>query len=1061
MFLVLHSSAGAGKTHALVKHYLALCLSGDDLGAYRQVLALTFTNKAAAEMKERVIGYLEHLAKGEVSDGPIRDVMEHLKTLAQVDEATLAKRADAVLGHMLHHWSDVAISTIDAFTRRVVRPFARDLRLDHDLRMTTEQTYYRERAVDALIEAAGSDPRITELLTQACLQLLHEERSWDPSRPLLDLSNELLKESAIKPLEKLRSLSVEEIIPLTDRLNKESVLFRRRVNALGKAGLDLFVEHGLGEGDVAYGKGGILGYFRKLLVFSDEWNAPGPQTLKPLETGKWNSAKATPAARAALDGIADRLTGLFAEAETLREEQLRTYLIQRAVARELLPAFALHELDAKLEALKQEDGVAFFSDLTRRVAEVVKDEPVPFIYERLGERYRHFLIDEFQDTSLLQWNALLPLIENALSTGGSTLLVGDAKQAIYRWRNGEVRLFVELPKVFGRSDDDPVEAEREATLIRNFSEGERLDHNRRSAKRIIAFNNALFGVLQQQLPADLRKVYDRHDQRTSHTDEGVVHLERTGPGVTGEDLQQAILHHALSHVEQALADGFAPGDVAVLVRSKRLGRAVAEHLLEHGHAVVSPDGLQLAADPAIQLLIELLRFLHSGEAVAAVHVLQWQAIVVRSDDKKVSPGSSPGSETGSLTVAGTIAEDSDVVLFAPSERLPDPVQLVRKWLSDHGQPRLRSTLTALVTELARAHGLKPAEDAAVLTLLDEVHKWTTDHAQDIGGFLEHWERSGGERSTTAPEQGLAVQVMTVHKSKGLQFPVVIVPDARMSSTANHGELFWVDPGEAVPELEVALIRESKTSRGAELPELIEEEGLRTLDSLNLLYVAFTRPEQRLYAFVPDATDVVTKGLIDLIATNEQLVRPSGAAEPPRKSRTVQRAEPLIDVAADRGLPMLTIRFEAPDEWDPADPDPRRAFGTAVHEALAATRTAADLPRALHRAVSAGDLTEEQAVALLRHLGPRINSPDLAPWFAPHLDVRAEAALITAGGHSLRPDRLVFDGDRVRVLEFKTGKPSSTHEDQVRDYLDILRQLGHTDVEGAVWYLNDGQLRPVL
>ena len=1055
MFLVLHSSAGAGKTHALVKHYLGHCLQGDDHGAYRQVLALTFTTKAAAEMKERVIGYLERLAKAEMSDGPIRDVLEHLMTLAQVDEATLAKRADAVLGHMLHHWSDVAISTIDAFTRRVVRPFARDLRLDHDLRMSTETQYYRERAVDALIEAAGSEPRITELLTQACLQLLHEERSWDPAKPLFDLSNELLKESAIKPLEQLRSLSVEDIVPLTDRLNKESVLFRRRVHSLGKAGLDLFAQHGLGEADVAHGKGGILGYFRKLSQFSDAWDAPGPQTLKPLETGKWYSAKATPDAIAALDGIADRLTASFQKAEALREGDLRTYLIQRAVARELLPAFALHELDAKLEALKQEDGVAFFSDLTRRVAEVVKDEPVPFIYERLGERYRHFLIDEFQDTSLLQWNALLPLIENALSSGGTALLVGDAKQAIYRWRNGEVRLFVELPKVFGRSDDDRVEAEREATLIRNYSEGERLDHNRRSAKRIIAFNNALFNALAQQLPVELRKVYDRHGQRTSHEDEGVVHLERAEPGVKGDDLQQAVLDHALRNLEQALADGFAPGDVAVLVRSKRVGRAVAAHLLEHGHAVVSPDGLQLAADPAIQLLIELLRFLHGGEAVTAVRVLQWQAIIRKLENVGIGK-----SGNGTLRVPDTITEDGRVVLFTPPEKLPDPVHLVRQWLADHGQPRLRTTLTALVTELARAHGLKPAEDAAVLTLLDEIHKWTTDHAQDIGGFLEHWERSGGERSTAAPEQGQAVQVMTVHKSKGLQFPVVIVPDARMSSNANHGELFWIDPGEAVPELAIALIRESKTSRGAELPELIEEEGLRTLDSLNLLYVAFTRPEQRLYAFVPDATDLVTKALIDFVAANEQLVRPSGTAELPRKARIIQAPEPLIDVAGGHGLPMLTVRFEAPDDWDPADPDPRRAFGTAVHEALAATRTADDLPRALQRAVSVGDLTDQQAAALLRHLGPRINSPDLAPWFAPHLDVRAEAALITADGHSLRPDRLVFDGDRVRVLEFKTGKPSPAHEDQVRVYLDLLRQLGHNAVEGAVWYLSDGQLRPV-
>jgi len=1042
MFLVLHSSAGAGKTHALVKHYLGHCLKGDDLGAYRQVLALTFTNKAAAEMKERVIGYLERLAKGGTAEGPMRDLVDHLVREARVDEATLAKRADAVLGHMLHHWSDVGISTIDAFTRRVVRPFARDLRLDHDLRMTTEQQYYRERAVDALIDAAGSDERITQMLTQACLQLLHEERPWDPVEPLLELSHELLKESSIKPLQRLRSLAPDDLAPLADRLNSTCAQFRRRVNNLGSAGLELFDRNGLTEADVAYGKNGILGYFRKLKNFSDEWGPPGPQTLKPLESRKWHSGKATPEAIAALEGIADQLTSLFQEADALREHELRAYLVQRAVVRELLPAFALHALDGELEALKQADGVAFFSDLTRRVAEVVKDEPVPFIYERLGERYRHFLIDEFQDTSLLQWNALLPLIENALSTGGSALLVGDAKQAIYRWRNGEVRLFVELPKVFGRDPSDAAEAQREATLVRNFREGERLDHNRRSAQHIIAFNNALFAQLANALPPTLQKVYQHHDQRTSHADMGLVDVRCAAADLRGEALQQTILDHTLDRLHDALADGFTAGDVAILVRSKRLGRAIAAHLLNHGHAVTSPDGLQLNADPAIQLLIELLRFLHTGDVVAAMRALQWQ-VMLRA----------PNALTEAL-------DTPPLSVFAPGEALPDPLVIMRNWLKEHGDPRLRTTVTALIAELAHACGLRPAEDGAVLTLLDVAHAWCMDHTQDIAGFLEHWERVGGERSAGASDHGQAVQVMTVHKSKGLQFPVVIVPDARMSSGTNHGELFWIDPGTAVPELEVALIRESKLSRGAELPELTEEEGLRTLDAMNLLYVAFTRAEQRLYALVPNATDVVNKGLMDFVATHPDLVSAAGESEPPRRTKHAPASETFKVPSLETGIPTLTIRLEAPADWDPADPDPYRSFGTAVHAVLARTRTAADLPTAFQHAIASGDLSAEQADRLVRLLGPMIGSPSLEPWFAPHLDVRAEATLITADGHSLRPDRLVIDGGRVRVLEIKTGKPLPDHEEQVRTYLDLLRELGHTDVEGAVWYLSDGQLRPV-
>ncbi|MBK7114166.1 MAG: UvrD-helicase domain-containing protein [Flavobacteriales bacterium] len=1038
MFVVLHSSAGAGKTHALVKNYLGHCLRSSDPSAYGHVLALTFTNKAAAEMKERVIGYLELLAHGEVSDARMVDVLEHLQREANVDPTVVKERASAVLRHMLHNWSDVAISTIDAFTQRVVRPFSRDLRLEYDLRMTTEQTYYREQAVERLIGATGSDDRITALLSQTCLQLLHEERSWNPTKPLLDLSYELLKESSIEPLQRLRAYSVDELTSLTQRLNQSNAKFRHRVNELGAQALELFAMNGLAEGDVAHGKSGILGYFRRLAQFDSIWDPPGVQALKPLESGKWHSGKATPSAIAALDSIADRLTDLFHQAEQLRTTDLRDHLIRKSVVRELLPAFALHELDAKLEALKQEDGVAFFSDLTRRVAEVVKDEPVPFIYERMGVRYRHFLIDEFQDTSLMQWKALLPLIDNALATGGSALLVGDAKQAIYRWRNGEVRLFVELPMIFGRSPNDLVEKSREDTLKRNHVKGERLAHNRRSAKHIIAFNNALFADLAKVLPESLRKVYDQHDQRTSHSEEGLVSVVQAEPGLRGAAFQEAALAHALGSLQAALDAGFEPNDVAVLVRSKRFGRAVAAHFLAHGHAVVSPDGLQLAADPVIQLLIELLRFLRDGEGITAARVIQLQSIVADLH----------GAPTGETTTP-----------FTPSDTLPHPTHLLRTWFKEHGDPKLRTTITSLVSELARAHAIEPAADAAVLTLLDEIHSWSTDHGPDIGGFLEHWERSGGERSTAAPDHARAVHVMTVHKSKGLQFPVVIVPQASMSGGPSHGELFWIDPRSAIPELDVALIRESKVARAAELPELVEEEGLRTLDALNLLYVAFTRAERRLYALVPDEKDVVTKALAAFVASHEALAVTPDNEEPPPQRRS-QDAPIALRGVAGLGASPATIRLEAEQDWDPMDPNTHRAFGTTIHTALEETRVPADLEVALLRAVQRGELASSQVAPLLARLFPMLHSDALAPWFAPHLDVRAESTLIDKDGHSLRPDRLVFDGECVRVLEFKTGKHASAHEDQVRRYLHLLRELGHSNVEGAVWYLFDDRLHPV-
>ncbi|MBK8499108.1 MAG: UvrD-helicase domain-containing protein [Flavobacteriales bacterium] len=1035
MFTVLRSSAGAGKTHALVKRYLGHCLKGDNVAAYRQVLALTFTNKAAGEMKVRVVGYLEKLSGTEVLDGTLRDVMDYLTVECNTDERTIAVRAHAVRKHMLHHWSEVAISTIDAFTRRVVQPFARDLQLDHDLRMTTEEEWYRDHAVDMLIAEAGVDAKVTALLTEACRQLLEDERAWDPGAPLRDLAQELSKENAIVPLRTLHALEPEQLRPLSDRLRKENRDLMRSIRGTGIQALELIAGAGLDVADLYQTKSGFHGWFRKLATFGDSWLAPGANVLKTFEENKWTSAKAVPSAKSIIERLAPRLTYLYQEGNRLLEGQ-RDYFIRKAVLREIAPAFALRELDRCLTELKRTDGVVFFSDLTRRVAEVVRDEPVPFIYERLGERYRHFLIDEFQDTSLMQWNTLLPLIDNALAQGGTALLVGDAKQAIYRWRNGEVRLFSNLPKLFG-SESDPLGHEREQVLERHWLDSAPLNDNRRSADTIVHFNNALFADLARALPEEFQGIYDAHEQHPCRNAEGLVVLERLGKELSGEEAQEATVSFALRCLREAIADGFVPGDVGVLVRSRRIGRAIAAAFMAEDFAVLSPDGLQLRGDAVIELLIELLRFLLHHDPISASRIVQYRASLEGNDEDQRDP-------------------------FAGQGMLADPVGMVRAWLAEHGHPRLRTSIQALLGDLAAMIDRSATSDAQLLTLLDEAHTWSTEHGQDIRGFLEHWERSGGDRTTAAASDSAAVQVMTMHKAKGLEFPVVIVPSSRMASTGSHASRLWIEPGAAIPELPRALVRESKSLRDAELPELLEEEHLSALDDLDLLYVAFTRPQQRLYAMVPEARpDGITTLLLDRIAqrgTDGKLM--FGERTAPWNQRSTAQADRFRQANHSHSQALLTLRFEAPESWDPADPDPYRRYGNAVHQVLSQVEHAGMLRVAVDAAVEDETLDAEEAPLLIARLQAMLASQELSPFFGRHLMVRTEASIITAQGRLQRPDRLVFDGGTVRVLDIKTGAPDERHHEQVRGYMRLLSQLGHTSVEGALLYTSTGSLIPV-
>lgn len=1026
MFRVLHSSAGAGKTHALVKHFLVLALQEEDPGAYARILALTFTNKAAGELRERIVQYLEGLSKGGTHSGALQDVEATVREQAGLSAVALRARATATLTHMLHHWSQLAVSTIDAFTRRVVMPFARDLRLDHDLRMTTDEEHYRAKAVDVLLEEAGSDATLTGLLVATCEQLLEEERSWRPDRPILDLSRQLGKEDAMEHLAALRGVSSAQFIALRQRLQQRMATTRDRMRALGRQGLQAIAAAGLGEQDLAYGRNGMFGFLRKLAQF-DTWVELNRNALKALENDKWAAGSAKGATLQAVQSVAPVLRDVML-AVVDANEALRTNAIAAAVLRDLLPTATLHALEERLEHLKHEEGVAFFSDLTRKVAAIVQEEPAPFLYERLGEKYRHFLIDEFQDTSMLQWHALLPLLENALSTGGSALLVGDAKQAIYRWRNGEVRQFIELPRLFAK-EKLAFGDEREATLVRSYVPIDPLAANHRSAQHVIATNNLLFAALREALPDALRAVYHGHEQAHRREDEGYVELTCFDTDADEAEGTPAALAWAERVVNEALADGFRGGDIAVLTRSNAQGRAVAAHLIGKGFDVASPDGLTLGADAG---------------ANAAMAVLAWTH---RPDDQRAALA----VQRMALLHATTAEVDPFAEVHAPAERM-------RAWARRHPLITARSPLLVLLARILEALALDPAADAFSMELFGEAHAFVKTDGDDVQGFLDHWQRSASDRSVAGVGGADTVQVMTIHKSKGLQFPVVLVPFTNMTSRGSAKDPLWIDPTAVVDGLPAALVRPAAPLDELDIPEIDTEAQLRRLDELDLLYVAFTRPEQRLYAGVDGKSkDALSAGLrahFQLMAgTMHAIGRRGPAVVRTRAERTGAALRPWVGGAARD----LAIRRDAPEEWDPMDPDPYRTHGRAIHAMLARVRTIDDLPRAIAIEGDASGIPTDERTAIGSALQQLLLRTDVAPFFADGLHVRTEATLIDHAGHALRPDRITRDAHSTHVLDIKTGAPSDAHMEQVRTYAHLLRELGEPAVDAYLLYVQSGEL----
>ncbi|MBK8339088.1 MAG: UvrD-helicase domain-containing protein [Flavobacteriales bacterium] len=1033
MLNVLHSSAGAGKTHALVKQFILLALETERPHNYRRVLALTFTNKAAAEMKERVLLYLRMLSEGKLEDARIQDLLNALRVQKHIAPEQASALARTALRDMLHHWSDLSITTIDAFVRRLVRPFARDLQLDQDLRMTTDQAWYEERAVEILLQQAGQDQALTDVLVAACTQLVEDERGWDPSAPFKILVQQLSQEQALEHLDRLRDLDHHALLALRDRLRQEVAATRDAIRSIARPVLQAIAASGLSDGDLAHGKGGFIGYLRKAEDFENQLEPMGANSRKALDSDKWAAAKADATAKARIEQLAPQFREALERIEArFADGTMRDHLLRAAILRDLMAMGALQALEAGLTEAKRTDGVTFFQDLTRSVAQVVQREPVPFLYERLGQRYEHFLIDEFQDTSLMQWHALLPLAENALSTGGQVFLVGDAKQAIYRWRNGEVRQFNELPRIF-RRDDLPQGAVREQALLSAFQPVPPLSDNHRSSRDLVRFNNMLFERLRAQLPEAYAPVYGDLAQHAVKQHRGHVSIEAIPEELSGDDVHTHIEERTLSFVQQCLEDGYAYADLAILVRSAVQGGRMARALNAAGIPVISPDGLKIKGDPAVELIIAALDHEQSGEEEAAARALEAASRL-------------PGLREQVLR----------------SDPLDQPSKVLRSLFNERSETSPR-TLFEQVLDLVRTFGLHPAQDAFLSAFLNAVITHQRDHGHEVRGFLDLWERSGHTLSVQLPESVEAVKVMTVHKAKGLQFPVVIVPYPDMAAGRKETRL-WVDPGTVVHGFPSALITVRSAKSSPDLPEVADEIALRELDTLDLLYVAFTRPEDRLYALVPERSkDPFMKELLTF--WQEQKAgstsgTPFGDRAPAPRSRNKNGSAgdlPVVPVGKS-GAP--TIRYTAPATWDPDEPDPWRHAGQLTHAILARVHTPGDLPPAVQHFVAAGHLTSIEGAELLGSLAELLRRPDLRTFFSDDFSVMTEIPLITHDGHSQRPDRVVQGPSGWAVLDVKTGSPSALHPVQVQGYMASLAAITGDSVAGALLYIRDGSLIPV-
>ncbi|MEA3503587.1 MAG: UvrD-helicase domain-containing protein, partial [Bacteroidota bacterium] len=607
---VYKSSAGSGKTTTLVKEFLFLVISNPD--KYNRILAITFTNKAADEMKQRIIEYLEILAVFDPAKGEQQEKYHILKQIVDALEESdrlkipeINRRAEKVLKRILHNYSEFAVSTIDSLMHRVIRSFAFDLRLPQNFEVVLESDDLVEKAVDLLLDDIGQDKEFGDFIIDFLEKRVDDDKAWRIDNLLIEFAGILHREDGIKYIRKLDDISLQRYIDMDKNLLKHINAFEKFLFDIGCEAVKLMKD--IPPKAFFRGTSGIYKYFERFYKKDFSQPAGNSYSYKFVYEDKYFASKLTADEKSAVENVAPDLVRFYKRIEEHRDKHEEKYYLYLLIRQNLFSLAVLQKIEKYLEDVKSENDLVHISEFNKRIAEVVK-QPVPFIYERLGEKYENYFIDEFQDTSVLQWNNLLPLVENGLANGNLSLIVGDGKQAIYRWRGGEVEQFSSLPEIYDKSGvADPVGTGRALASNYDFKS---LNDNYRSRENIVNFNNEFFSFVKKgYFSDDLKKVYVEHKQN-SKKNGGAVSVTFVEKEGVREELH---LNALITKIDDIVTQGYKHSDIAVLCRSNKEGVLISKKLLEVGIDVISAESLLLSSSPDLHFLMAVLSLLNNPD----------------------------------------------------------------------------------------------------------------------------------------------------------------------------------------------------------------------------------------------------------------------------------------------------------------------------------------------------------------------------------------------------------------------------------------------------------------
>lgn len=1065
MLNVYRASAGSGKTFRLTRDYIGLLFDADKPNHHRRILAVTFTNKATEEMKSRILKELHLLATGLKS--PYRE--ELMKKKNQSAES-INQQAGQILIHILHDYASFSISTIDRFFQQVIRAFARDIGVHGGYALELDTLQVLDQSVDNLFFdlSEKENKQLLEWLTSYAEERIENAENWNMRSSIMSLGLEIFKESfQHKAAETNQKLHDRQFLSeFRKKLHLMVDDFAKNAKKIADEALQIIQNNGLQTADF---KGGSRSGMKNLEKISAGEMELKSSFLKMVGDVEECYTKSIPqhiieaineAFQGGLDSKMQELVAHF-------DEHLSTRNSAQIIRKHLNTLGILSDLAMQIRKLTTEQNIMLISDSNLMLNKIIDDSDAPFIYEKSGLLIDHFMIDEFQDTSVLQWKNFLPLIKNSLASGNENLVVGDVKQSIYRWRNSDWKLL-------------------DSQLYQDFSKeeikDENLDTNWRSDKNIIDFNNTFFvqasGRLQQKLDenienseikqtqlADLNgkicNAYQETVQKVSEkAGDGRVRFEFIDDSEEEKSWREISLKKLPALLEDFQSRGYKPGDVAILVRTNSEEKQVIQTLLnykttvearpEFSYDIMGTEGLMVESASTIKFLLGILRLLINPEDIVQKTIVNYE---YGQGKLKL-----PINEALKISMTGNNPENGISALFTDEEN----EQLLKcKHLA----------LFEMTEKIIALFNLPTWHNEVVFlqAFQDIIYKFTTGKSSDLNSFLQWWEKFGHKQFIATPENELAFRIMTIHKSKGLDFKAVVIPFCDWEVDNRMRNILWCETSVA-PFNELPLMPVEYTSKLGDsifAGQYFREMMHTYIDNLNIAYVAFTRAKHEMVGICPlpketKSGEIKLNTLAALLflcfkdTQYELLCNHFNVEEsfyelgkpllisPEDKQHTNETEKlsdyPTCDVTGRLKLKhkiSLFNREEIDITENPLD------YGNLMHEIFCQINSPKDHPAIIDSFIREGRISDEEAVKISADIADFWQMPETGNWFRAGVQVLNETTILTPEGHHYRPDRIILDENKATVIDYKFGEHElPSYQKQVNNYTYLLTRMGY-------------------